>query len=164
MDRPQQQAHMTTLAQLVERASAHLPTNQPTSLGQWATALTRELETLPTMPDPRTTSDPALNGTEPAPNTDDLQTAAIDALAALMAKAAKRELGPYLRGEAAELINVAMDWGRTAFALCRLDNDDDAYVLAKAVRGIDGDIEPTDGDIAEAHRVIRRMIDGARIA
>lgn len=155
---------MTTLAQLVDRASARIPTGQPTNLGQWAAALARELETLPAMPDPLPTRNPGLNGTTPAPHVAELKTSAVTALATLMANACDRPLDLSLRREATELVEVAIDWGRTAFALSRLDDDNDAYALAKAVRGIDGDIEPTEGDIAEAHRVIRRMIDGSRSA
>lgn len=154
---------MTTLAELVERTSAHFPTNEPVRLGDWAQALIRELETRNPMSDPLTNGEPEpAASTEDTPTLAELKTATIDALALLMARVCDRPVDPVLRNEATQLVDVAMDWGRTAFVLLRLGDANDAYLLARAVRGIDGDIEPTPGDCLEATRVVTRMIDGAR--
>lgn len=166
---------MATFAQLCARADARLEPGRPVTLGAFCQQLMHELET--DMPD--TTSDPLTNGTdtdvesdtvdqpaEPFLSFDEARTAAVNALANLMARvtapAVTNPAGPLLQAEADQLVEVALDWGQTAFVLLRAGSDEDAYLLAKAVRAIDGDIEPTAGDVKEAHRVINRIIDGAR--
>lgn len=164
---------MTTLAQLVERTAAHFPTNEPVNLGHWATALIRELETVTVMPDPLTNGTPATGEqattdqlkadlAEPFLSLAELKDAAGDALAAVMARVAGRDVDPMLRSEAGQLVAVAMDWGRTAFALVRLDDTNDATALARAIISWQQPLEPDEVDIAAARAVIARLIDGSR--